>query len=287
MVLWLLMCLATNGLEARLAELIADEEIEYGVAFRDLETGEEVLLGADTTMHAASTMKVPVMMRLFQKIDRGELSLEDQIEIRNAFSSIVDGSSYQITVDSDEALYTRLGQKATVEELIVLMIQRSSNLATNLLIDTADPVETTELMRTFGARDIQVRRGVEDIKAFERGLNNQSTARDMLNVMAACATAPTFSERSREKMLEILRGQEHVDLIPAGLPEGSGAVIANKTGSISRVVHDCAHVLLPGGRQYILVVFTRFTPNDEAQRARAKETIRAVSRAVYRHVTAS
>ena len=286
MVLWLLMFLTSSGLEARLADLIADDEVEVGVAFHDLETGEEVLLGADTLMHAASTMKVPVMMQLFQKIGRGELALEDRIPIRNAFTSIVDGSPYQITVDSDEVLYTRLGEEATVEELIVLMIQRSSNLATNLLIDTADPKETTALMRRLGATDIHVRRGVEDIKAFERGLNNQSTAAAMSAVMTACAASNRFSAGSREKMLEILRGQEHVDLIPAGLPEGSGAIVANKTGSISRVVHDCAYIRLPDGKAYILVVFTRFTPNDEIQRARAKAMIRAVSRAVYAHVTA-
>jgi beta-lactamase class A len=165
------------------------------------------------------------------------------------------------------------------------MIARSSNLATNLLIQLADAEKTTALMHRLGARDILVRRGVEDLKAFERDLNNESSAAAMLAVMTACAQSDHFSPESRQEMWRILRQQAYNDMIPAGLPPNSGAVVAHKTGSISRVQHDAAIVELPDGHRYVLIVFARDF-GTEAGRAQVKTTAAQISRHIYDHVTA-
>lgn len=272
-----------EDLKREILALTSPQGAEYGVAFKHLRSGETLFINADATMHAASTMKVPVMMRLFELIDSGELRLDTPIAIENAFASIVDGSEFSITVDSDEDLYRHVGQALPLETVIEAMIVRSSNLGTNLLIDLADPKATTRLMRDFGADGIEILRGVEDLKAFEAGRNNVCSARSMLTVMIACVSSPRFSQTSRDKMLEILRGQEFNDMIPAGLPDDCRARVAHKTGSISRVQHDAAIVDLPDGTRYGLVIFCRDF-GDERGRERAKATSREISRAVYDHV---
>jgi len=284
----LVLTLAFGGdlptLEADIKAAIAGQTAVYGIAFRDLASGETLTINGDDRMHAASTMKTPVMMRLFEMIDRGELRLDQPIEVRNQFHSIVDGSPFQIQVDSDESLYAHLGKTLPLVALIEAMIARSSNLATNILIEMAGAERTTALMHELGAADILVRRGVEDLKAFDRDLNNESSAAAMRAVMAACAQSDHFSPESRRQMWDILLLQAYNDMIPAGLPADSGAVVAHKTGSISRVQHDAAIVQLTDGHRYVLVVFARDF-GDEAGRAQVKTTATQISRLVYTHVT--
>ena len=268
-------------LESRIREAVSGQKAIYGVAFANHATGERLLINENDVMHAASTMKVPVMMRLFEMADQGELDLDRAIPVRNAFKSIVDGSIYRIEVDSDEDLYRDLGRSAAIRRMIALMIVRSSNLATNLLIELAEPDEIMALMKRLKIEGVAVRRGVEDLKAFEKNLNNECGAGAMLKIMEACAASAVFSEKSRAEMLSLLRRQEFNDVIPAGLPENSGARVAHKTGAISRAQHDAAVIDLPDGTRYFLVIFARDFGDE---RERVKATGRAISRLIYEYV---
>src|SRR5690349_12672209 len=118
------------------------------VSYYDLATGAELLIQPDATFHAASTMKVPVMMEIFREVAAGKLSLNQRIAIKNDFASIVDGSHYSLTPDSDSevSLYTRIGQTETIRELVRLMITVSSNLAANLLIERVTPERVMNLL---------------------------------------------------------------------------------------------------------------------------------------------
>src|SRR5262249_21761994 len=152
------------------------------VAYRDLATGAELLINPDVSFHAASTMKVPVMMEIYRQAAAGKLTLDERLPIRNDFISIADGSRFSVSAadDREASLYKRIGETETIRELMRLMIIASSNLATNILIQKVTPARVMELMREAGARNIRVLRGVEDGRAFERGLNNTTTARDLM-----------------------------------------------------------------------------------------------------------
>ena len=242
-----------------------------GVAYRNLGTGATYYHEEDTVFHAASTMKVPVMMALFQAIDAGELRLSDPIPVRNEFPSLVDGSPFALDPkeDGDPDLYQALGQGRPLEELIRRMIVRSSNLATNLLIEKIGASRATDLMRSLGAYRIQVLRGVEDEKAFKAGLNNKVTAKDLEIALTALAKGETFKPASKEKMIEILKAQEFNEKIPAFLPKGTP--IAHKTGDITGIHHDAAIVYPPGESPYVLVVLTDgFQDEKEADRVIAE-----------------
>lgn len=270
------------ALRDTLAARIDASGAEVGLYYRSLAPeGDSVVLGGDLRVHAASTMKVPVMMRLFLDDAEGVRSLEDSVEVVRTFRSIVDGSPFDLPPesDSDTTFYGRVGERVTLRELVDRMITWSSNLATNIVIQEADPRRVTALLREMGADSMEVLRGVEDLKAFEAGLSNTATARDLGRVMAEVAQGERFPPRSREEMLAILERQHFRENIPAGLPEGTR--VANKTGWITAHNHDAAVVFPDGAPPYVLVVLVRGIEDQDQAAAFVAE----LSRAVWQHHT--
>jgi beta-lactamase class A len=264
-----------SRVEARIAQAPARA---VGVYYRDLASGDSLTVGSALRFHAASTMKIPVMIQLFRDRDAGLLSLGDSITISNTFRSIVDSSPYQLDVtdDSDSSLYKRLGQRASLRELIELMETVSSNLATNLLIATVDAKRANATAHALGADSILVLRGVEDGKAYRAGLSNTTTARDLGMLLAAISNGTAASAASCREMLAILGRQQFNEGIPAGLPPGTR--IYHKTGWIGQVVyHDAALVEDAGHRRYVLVVLTGGIQKDEDSYA----LVRDISRLVF------
>lgn len=262
-----------ESVETRIQE--AGEEI--AVYYLDLETGDSLLISPDLRMHAASTMKVPVMIQLYLDAAGGRISLDDSLRVTTTFSSIVDGSPYTLSAesDSDTTLYGLEGERVSYHELMDLMITWSSNLATNILIQEADAERVTSTMRTLGADSIQVLRGVEDGPAFRAGLSNTTTARDLGAIMAALARGEVGGPRISEEMLEILSRQHWQTKIPALLPED--VRVAHKTGWITEISHDAGVVYPEGAPPYVLVILTRgFQDGQVADQAAAE-----ISRLIY------
>jgi beta-lactamase class A len=250
---------------------------QVGLAYMDLESGDTLFLNADTSFHAASTMKVPVMIELFRRASTGSFGLDQRLMIVNQFSSIVDGSAYALDPKSDDdtTLYRRVGSRVAVDTLLRLMITRSSNLATNTLIALVGAEEVNRTMRSLGAQRIRVLRGVEDGKAFDKGLINTTTARDLGTILRAIEEGRAGSAKATGEMRQILLAQEFNDRIPAGLPPGIR--VAHKTGEITAHFHDAAIVYPPGRKPYVLVVLTRRIQDG----ARASRMIADISSIVY------
>lgn len=248
-----------------------------GVAVYDISTKQSLFINEHVTLHAASTMKLPVMMEIFRQVEEKKLALDEPIEVKNRFFSIVDGSEYRLNKadDSDEEVYRRVGQKMTVLELMEHMITRSSNLATNLLIERVTPEKVMKLMGELGARDIRVLRGVEDQKAFDAGKNNTTTAYDLMLLLSLIAENKFRSQRACERMAEILSAQHFNEGIPAGLPAGTR--VAHKTGDITKHNHDAAIVYPTGGKSYVIVVLTK----GIASHKQSSKLIAEISRLVF------
>lgn len=228
------------------------------VAFYSLsQPKDSLLINVDEKFHAASTMKVPVMIELFKQDHEGKIDLQDSILLKNEFKSIVDGSLYSMDIndDSDDIIYSQIGTKVALSDLMHSMITVSSNLATNVLIELVDAKNTTATMRSLGARNIEVLRGVEDQKAYDQGLSNSTTARDLMIIMEAIANNTAGRQGDCEAMITILKDQQHNDLIPMYIPKE--VQVAHKTGSITGVHHDAGIVYLPDGRTYILVLLSK------------------------------
>jgi beta-lactamase class A len=264
--------------KSQIEKVIAASGAEVvGVAVYDLQSKQTLFINEKVSLHAASTMKLPVMMELFRLVEDKKLRLTDPIEVKNKFFSIIDGSEYRLnkTDDSDEEVYNRIGQKMTVLELTDHMITWSSNLATNILIERAGPENVMKLMAELGANDIRVLRGVEDSKAFRAGKNNTTTAYDLMVLLRAIAENKFKSKRACEKMVEILASQHFNDGIPAGLP--TATKVAHKTGEITKHKHDAGIVYPIGGKPYVIVVLTKGIESDK----QSGKLIADISRLVY------
>ncbi len=263
--------------------LAAGTKATFGIVLKDLQTGEAVRRNATTVMHAASTMKTAVLLEVLRRVEEGTLSLSTGVPVVTCFPSAFDGSPYDVEMDpaSEGRLAPYLGKSARLDFLAREMVVRSSNVATNLLLGLCPPADVQRLVDALGAPSVKVKRGVADEKAFEAGFSNETDAEGMAALMEAAVRSPKLGPETRRLAFEILAAQEFNEQIPAGIPKQSGAVVAHKTGSISKVQHDAAVVRLPDGREYVLVLLaTDFGANEEG-RTKVIETTRKMSRAVW------
>ena len=252
------------------------ELLDLGIAFYDYETTLQWSYNADAWFHAASTMKMAVLLGVYRMVERGELTLDAPVHVRNKFTSIVGTQLFMLDVgrDSDPEMYKHLGRTMTVNQLAYQMITVSSNFATNLLVDVVGVPNIQAALKELGIEGVTVLRGVEDQAAFDAGLNNLVTANGLLRMLRLIADGKAFSEEASRQMLAIMHDQQLKSGIPAGLP--LPARVAHKTGNIATVHHDAGIVYLEDRRPYVLVVLTRFdqaTPRGTA--------VAEVSRDIY------
>lgn len=252
------------------------------VAFHDLETDMNYDLNADREFHPASTFKVHVMMEVFRQANEGLLSLEDRLPIINTFASIADGSTYALKVedDAEQSLYPRLGELEAIRELTRLMIVRSSNLATNILMKKVGNKNVNDFVHALGIEGVTVRRGVEDNLAFRQGMNNSATARGLTQTMNLIARKKVVSEQASQEMIDILLGQEFNESIPALLP--NFVKVAHKTGWTNDFYHDTGIIYRPGRKPYVLSIMTKgFTESQENQ---AHECMANISKLIFEQI---
>lgn len=272
-----------EGLRGRITRIAREAGAEaVAVAYHDYESSTEWSYNGDTWFHAASTMKVPVLIAVYGAIAEGRLRPESRLHVRNRFLSIADGEPFRIEAsrDANSEVHARIGRTMRVRDLARHMIITSSNLATNLLIDLVGMDEIRRMLKELGLDDgIQIHRGVEDERAFEAGITNVVTARGLLCALRRIEERTAFSKEASEEMLEILHAQAFNSGIPAGLPED--ARVAHKTGEISTVAHDAGVIYLPDREPYVLVILTRWAPETGGR----NETIARISEAVHAELT--
>jgi beta-lactamase class A len=247
------------------------------VAAHDLHTGKEIFINADVVMHPASTMKIPVMLEVYRQVEAGLLSLDDRLEIHNAFTSIADASAFSLDAadDSELSFYRRIGETESIRELVRLMIVRSSNLASNILMDKVTTARVDAIVKEHGIPDMHIIRGLEDKKALQLGMNNAASARSSAQMLKLIAEGVVVSQQACNEMIQILLEQEFNESIPALLP--AEVKVAHKTGWSDDFFHDIGIVFPPQRKPYILALFTHGFPVD----AEAHACMAEVSRIIY------
>jgi beta-lactamase class A len=252
------------------------------VALHDAETGFELHYRADRWFHAASTIKVPILLGAFAAIDRGELLPHSRVHVRNRFLSVVENVPFRVESgrDANSAVHNAIGKMMRVDELAYHMITTSSNLATNLLLGVIGPDAVNRTLKELDVDDgIDLKRGVEDELAFEKGINNMVTADGLLRILVLLSEGKAFSPALSRRMMDILHGQEFNQGIPARLPKGTR--VAHKTGEISTIAHDAGVVYLPKRKPYGLVILTEWEPEGSGR----SRTIAAISHTIYEFLT--
>ena len=254
-------------------------EAHVAISLRGHEEHAHFDVHEDRIFHAASTMKIPVMIEVYRLAAQGKLALADSIIVENAFRSIVDGSVYSIVDDSDDAIYARLGQKMSIQDLVYQMITVSSNLATNILIDRVSADSIQQTIESIGTQHMRVLRGVEDLKAFEKGLSNTATASDLALLLEALKNGRAVTETMDSMMIDVLLDQQFNEMIPADLPDG--VRVAHKTGQITNIHHDAGIVYYSDKAAYVLVILIEGIANESSSAALGAQ----LARAIHDHIT--
>jgi len=269
------------SVRADIDTIIAASGAEVAVAWRPLDAkpGEEILINPELRFHAASTMKVPVMIELYRQVEAGQRRLDDTVLVTNKFTSILDGSPYELsaTEDSDGEIYKAMGTQLSYRALMEASITVSSNLATNILIEHLGAKNVQATVDRMGASGMQVLRGVEDQKAFDAGKNNTTDARGLLTLFEAIGRHAAVNAKASAEMIEVLKRQKFNDGIPAGVP--AGTPVAHKTGSITRIHHDAGIVYAK--RPYVLVVLTRGIQDGKVSAKLMADISRVIARAAH------
>jgi beta-lactamase class A len=275
--------MTVSSLRMQIEKIAHDAGAEQvGVAFHDYETHQSWSWHGDLWFHAASTIKVPVLLGVYGAIDAGQLSEESPVHVRNRFFSLADGSRFRVEAgrDANADVQRATGRTMKVKELAHHMIATSSNLATNLLIDVIGLEEMQNLLAPLHLHGVELRRGVEDERAWQAGLNNRVTANGLVQALRLIVEERAWSAAVSQRMLDILHQQQFKDGIPAGLPEGTR--VAHKTGEISTAAHDAGIVFLPDREPYALAVLTQWPPGV----GRRREVIALISQSVFEHLRA-
>lgn len=240
---------------ATIQERITKSGADVGIAFETLDGRLTWSSRGDDVFHAASTMKIPVMIELFLQVREGKLKLSDSLPIRNEFHSLVDGSVFTLKPadDSETDLYEAVGQTRTLSQLCDLMVTVSSNFATNLLIQKLGVDNIRATVTSLHADGMDIKRGVEDQKAFDKAINNTTTARGLATLLVAIANGKAVDADSSAQMVEILERQKFNEGIPAGVPKN--VRVAHKTGEITKIHHDAGIVY--AARPFVIVVLVR------------------------------
>ena len=271
-----------SRLLSRILEISQKSHLDsVAVAFYDYSASIRFSYHGDRSFHAASTFKAGILFALLKAVEAGKVRLDDPLHVRNRFTSIVDGSPYRIDRDrdGDVMVHRHVGRSMPIESLARVMITRSSNLATNLLLDLLGISFIRTVLEEAGAEGLEIRRGVEDNVAYQQGINNETTAEGLVRLFRLFLDEDHLPQELRDKGLEMLLAQEFKSMIPARLP--AGVRVAHKTGEISTHCHDAGIVFVPDREPYVVAIMTESTPSN----SKRKKAVADLSAVVHRYVS--
>ena len=217
---------------------------------------------------AASTFKLALLIALHRAAVDDGLDLDEEIEVRAVLPSAVPGATYETTrdYDNDELPWLRVGGTASLRWLGERSVVRSSNLATNLLLDRLGIRAVNSVFERVGATGCVVRRPIQDTAASVAGLRNEVTASGLAAVLCDLARhGPGEVERT-------LAACEDDQMAAAGLP--AGIHFAHKPGWFEGVCHDAGIVRPCEDDPFVLVVLTASALVDNAARGLVSATAR-------------
>ncbi|MFN6486169.1 MULTISPECIES: serine hydrolase [unclassified Nostoc] len=238
--------------------------LKPGMFFLDIETGNYLNIDGEKVFPAASTIKYPILIALYEQVDAGKIKLDEKLVMRRNL----------VASGSGDLQYKSPGIKLSVRETINKMITISDNTATNMIIDRlGGKAKLNQRFRTWGLKNTVIRNMLGDFK----GTNTTSPA-DLVRLSALVDQHKLISEDSYFQALDILRHCHNNKLLAAGV--GKGGTIAHKTGDIGFLVGDAGIIQMPNGKHYLAGIFV-IRPHDDE---RGREFVRQVSRLVYQYL---
>ena len=234
---------------------------EFGVWLGRLDGTAVFSHDAERTHYSASTMKLPVAMAMMRKVDAGEFTLDQPVTVHNDFASAA-GGRFGVNPAEDEApaTWTKLGEEVPLGWLATEMITRSSNLATDLVLELAGVDAANAVLAEYGSGQSVIRRGIDDAAAQAQGISNLMSPADLAAVLVAVG-----NDKHGQFVRDLLAANTWNGEIPAGVPEGTR--VEHKNGWDTRIRHD-GGIIRPGDAEpFVLTVCTTSElPDQEAQK---------------------
>jgi beta-lactamase class A len=251
------------------------------VAVYDTASTAALEYNGDRWFHAASTIKVAILFGVYAGIAEGRWPAHARLHVRNRFYSVADGTPFRVSAERDAngEVHAAVGRMMRINELAHHMITTSSNLATNLLLDLVGVEYAQNALASHEIDGIDLRRGVEDERAFNVGISNRATAAGLVHLLRLIAEEAAFDRGLSHEILNILHAQEFKNGIPARLPRD--VRVAHKTGEISTIAHDAGIVYAPKRKPYVIAILTEWEPDTGGR----SHTIATISHAVYDALT--
>jgi beta-lactamase class A len=239
-------------------------KLQAGVFFNELDSGAYLDMNGATSFSAASTIKIPVMVAVFQDVDAGKLRLDEMLTMKPE----------QIASGSGNMQYEKAGNKYTALEILTRMITISDNTATNMLIDRLGGAELlNQRFQEWGLTATVIRNRLPDLEG-----TNTTSSKDLATLMALVGKGELVSLPSRDRMLRIMQKVVTRTLLPQGLDKD--AVISHKTGDIGSSLGDAGLIDMPNGKRYVAAVMVKRPHNDP----QARELIQKISREIYQYL---
>ncbi|WP_310889076.1 serine hydrolase [Gluconacetobacter dulcium] len=266
-----------EGLTDSVARITAGQPGTFAVYAAQSGQTPDVCLRCDEPINAASTIKLFVLDAAYAAFREGTLKQDETIVVHNRFHSLVGPGSFALDQkeDSYDPLYAEVGRPVTVRELLRVMIQYSSNLATNLMVERLGVIQIRGVVAQQGLDGITFGRMIEDFDADAKGIRNRVTARGLGGFLQKLDRGAIIGPAESRAMIGIMLGQTFNDIIPPGLP--ADTQVAHKTGWVNGVRNDAAIVFLPNGTHYILVELSCGLPDEAA----GIKVLNAISRTVF------
>ncbi|MGG3467422.1 serine hydrolase [Neobacillus pocheonensis] len=231
-----------DQLKANIEEELRGLSSRVGLAI-EIE-GESLYVNCEEAFQSASLIKVPVLIEAFLQSEAGKLNLDQLVSITNYV-----GGSGVLQAFSRDALLT-------LKDLMTLMITVSDNTATNMLIDKLGMADINRSIKKMGLKHTVLNRKMMDFEAIEQGLDNYTSPLDMLTSLKIVKERSFLTEESRAAALKMMSYQQFQDRLP-GMMDLDRVFVANKTGSLPHVEHDCAVITYKGKTAYAAVLMDR------------------------------
>lgn len=238
-------------------------DMTASVFIADIANKTYVNLNGTKAFAAASTIKIPVLVALFQDVDAGKIKLDE----------IWTMSEEDIGSGSGHMQYQPIGTKFSALNTATKMMTISDNTATNMVIRRLGGVKAlNQRFADWGLNSTKIRNDLPDLTG-----TNTTSSEDLSNLLLKVEGGNLVSLASRDRIFKIMGAVKRDTLLPQGLEQG--ATIVHKTGDIRSVLGDSGIVDMPSGQRYIISVLVK-RPDNSPQ---AKPLIQKISKLSYQY----
>lgn len=231
-----------EDLEKQFTTIANSTPMNISISFVDLtQPQNSCSFNGNDTIRSASTIKLMVLYELLQQVSEGLVSLDETYTLTN--TDIVGGTG---VLQGYGAGYT-----TTLRNLAELMINRSDNVATNVIINRVGADNVNARAAELGLKSVQLNRQMMDTAALAAGIDNYLSSADATTLLTMIHKGTFVNPEMSSFALSALTSQTDNQGILTGLP--AGTVFAHKTGTLSNAQNDCG--IVKGDHPYALAVF--------------------------------